>query len=391
MTSFLDKHLLSAEALIKLYTGKEPFHLYLKKHFSANKKYGSKDRKNITHFCYCYFRMGGLAKTMPIADAIKTSIWLSSTQWNNYLQHWFPDKEAYATASITEKWAIAGLAESISNLWPFVAALSEQVNKQLLSLSHLQQPDLFIRCRKNKQTIVEKKLEQAGVTFEKVHTMGLRLLPNIPVDNCLAIDKEVVIQDLSSQKISDFFTLIHWQQPVISVWDSCAASGGKSILAADFLPKLQLAVSDIRASILQNLQKRLTTAGVNVHFCFTADLTKTATIPFEQSSVDLVICDVPCSGSGTWSRNPENLLFFDEANLQEYHEKQVAIAKNVWPYVKKGGYLLYSTCSVFAIENEAVVQAITAKFADAQLIKAALIEGYTLKADTLFGALLQKI
>ncbi|MFY8004122.1 MAG: Fmu (Sun) domain-containing protein, partial [Chitinophagaceae bacterium] len=211
-----------------------------------------------------------------------------------------------------------------------------------------------------------------------------------PVENWLTIDKEAVIQDLSSQKISDFFALMQWQQPIISVWDSCAASGGKSILAADFLPKIQLAVSDIRASILQNLQKRLTTAGVNVHFCFTADLTKAATIPFEKSSVDLVICDVPCSGSGTWSRNPENLLYFDETSLHEYHEKQVAIAKNVWPYVKKGGYLLYCTCSVFAIENEAVVNAITENFEDAKLEKAALIEGYSLKADTLFGALLQK-
>jgi 16S rRNA (cytosine967-C5)-methyltransferase len=114
-------------------------------------------------------------------------------------------------------------------------------------------------------------------------------------------------------------------------------------------------------------------------------------MPFEiKKQFDLVFADVPCSGSGTWGRTPEQLAFFNQAQLDKYAQLQSKIVQNLIPTVAVGGYLLYATCSVYATENEQQVNALitSGKF---KLIEQAYFKGYTQKADTLFGALLQKI
>src|SRR5690606_27157702 len=114
----------------------------------------------------------------------------------------------------------------------------------------------------------------------------------------------------------------------LSVWDCCAASGGKSILAKDILKNIQLTVSDIRKSILINLEKRFASAGIKAYTAKVADLTDPSfshspLAPSERfsragthhSAFDLIICDAPCSGSGTWARTPEQLYNWTEARL----------------------------------------------------------------------------
>ena len=102
------------------------------------------------------------------------------------------------------------------------------------------------------------------------------------------------------------------------------------------------------------------------------------------------MADVPCTGSGTWSRTPEWLRYFDKEQIAEYAALQFCIVKNIIPFLSQGGYLIYSTCSVFKQENEAQVAALIKAF-DLTLITSGMIRGYTHKADTMYGALLQKI
>jgi len=104
----------------------------------------------------------------------------------------------------------------------------------------------------------------------------------------------------------------------------------------------------------------------------------------------MVLADVPCSGSGTWGRTPEQLAFFNQAQLNKYTQLQNKIVHNLIPTVAIGGYLLYATCSIYKAENENRIEAIMAT-GQFKLIEQAYYKGYTHKADTLFGALLQKI
>ncbi|HEY1201479.1 MAG TPA: Fmu (Sun) domain-containing protein, partial [Niastella sp.] len=172
------------------------------------------------------------------------------------------------------------------------------------------------------------------------------------------------------------------------IWDACAASGGKSILAFDTFKQPHLTVSDIRQSILINLEKRFATAGIKNYNSFVGDLSA-STFNIRNSAFDIIITDVPCSGSGTWSRTPEQLYYFEPQQINKYSALQKNIVSNAIPYLKPGGFLLYCTCSVFKKENEEVVDFIQQQHS-LQLKQLTLFTGYTMKADTLFGAVFQK-
>jgi 16S rRNA (cytosine967-C5)-methyltransferase len=199
----------------------------------------------------------------------------------------------------------------------------------------------------------------------------------------------VVVQDYSSQRVSELLFLAgaHIKFPV-KVWDCCAASGGKSILAKDILKDIELTVSDLRESILINLKKRFADAGIRHYKSFVANLSEpVATL--EPENFQLIIADVPCSGSGTWGRTPEHLCYFDGKAIDNYCSLQRKIVGNIIPFLQEKGYLLYITCSVFKKENEAIVKWVQEEHR-LDLVKMEVLKGYTLKADTLFAALLVK-
>jgi 16S rRNA (cytosine967-C5)-methyltransferase len=172
----------------------------------------------------------------------------------------------------------------------------------------------------------------------------------------------------------------------IQVWDACAASGGKTILMFDTMQNIRMHVSDVRESILFNADKRLQEAGIRPASVQVIDLTE----PFDiKKPFDFVFADLPCSGSGTWGRTPEQIAFFKKKDLDYYTNLQSNIIANILPTVKLNGHLLLATCSVYAAENEAHVNAILAK-GEFELIKQQYFIGYTKQADTLFGAILKR-
>jgi 16S rRNA (cytosine967-C5)-methyltransferase len=392
---YAENYIRSSIAIIGLYQGDIPLSVFLKNHFSANKKFGSKDRKYITQLCYNYFRLAPVIRNEDLATGIKIALFLcndSIGEWaslfDEYWQQNWSEKLVDRVAFIQSKYA------SITSLsiFPFNHLLSKDINHHLFSLSHCIQPDLYIRVRPAKKEKVLNSLKEANILFEIVENNTIRLLNGTKLETIVAVDEDIVIQDLSSQRVGAMLEKIKTVNSAngFSVWDCCAASGGKSILANDIFENIQLTVSDIRQSILHNLHSRLNRAGVNPLNSFLIDLSRP--IDFNKSinknQFDLVICDAPCSGSGTWSRTPEQLSFFDDKKVEAFQQLQQQILTNIVPSIKKGGYLLYITCSVFEKENELVAQFIATNLG-AQLVEQKIIEGYTQKADTMFAALFQ--
>jgi 16S rRNA (cytosine967-C5)-methyltransferase len=127
-------------------------------------------------------------------------------------------------------------------------------------------------------------------------------------------------------------------------------------------------------------------AGITNYKSFVADLAHSA-LTIHHSPFDLIIADVPCTGSGTWSRTAEQLYFFDEKKIDHYSGLQKKIIANVVRSLRPGGFLLYITCSVFKKENEEMIDYIEKEF-HLQKLKMESLIGYDKKADTMFAALL---
>jgi 16S rRNA (cytosine967-C5)-methyltransferase len=283
---------------------------------------------------------------------------------------------------------------SPEQIFPFGNLLSEGVDHALYCMSFLKKPELFIRVRKGKEKIAAAKLREHQVAFsepepdDRLLFKAYSFANGTRLDGVLDLNREAVVQDLSSQKTGSLMKLPDADpEKIIRAWDCCAASGGKSILLADLYPTLDLTVSDIRKTILENLGKRFAEAGIIRYRAFQKDLTRRADIPGE--SFDLILADLPCTGSGTWSRTPESLCFFDPGTLDDYSGRQKTILSNIAGNLKAGGMLVYITCSVFAAENEEVVRQLEEN-GGLRMISRQMIAGYKGRADSMFAAVFKK-
>jgi len=388
---FAQKYVDSAASIVQQYDGGIPFSAWLKQFFAADKKYGSRDRKIISHLCYCHYRLGNALTGIPVTEKILIALFLCSTVHDAILEALRPDWAGSIAQPVEEKISILNLPpEAPTAIFSWKDSLSEGIDAKQFILSHLIQPDLFLRIRPGKEAMVLRQLQDNQVVFRQVSGTCLALPNASKIDTIVHTDKDVIIQDYSSQRIAEFLQLVKEALPVasgsIKVWDCCAASGGKSILAWDVLQRIQLTVSDVRSSILHNLKERFVRAGIKDYHSFVADVSNQQPATGNRQ-FDLIICDAPCSGSGTWGRTPEQLLFFTTPKISQYAALQKSIVKNTIHHLAPGGYFLYITCSVFRQENEEVVAFIQEQFPALQLIQQRLLTGYDQKADSMFAAL----
>lgn len=379
-------YLNTASFIIQTYDGDVPLASWLKQFFKADKKFGSKDRKNISHACYCFFRLGNAFEGLSTEERILAALFLCSDTSNKILEELKPEWNEKASLPLDEKISVLSAQEEIKEIFPFSSEVSKEIELSRFNLSFLNQPNLFLRTKPGKNEKVLSRLQNAGVQFVLLNHKCIQLSNQTKVDEIVSIDEDVIIQDYNSQRTIELFKNHRLQTTnyKLSAWDCCAASGGKSILFHDYFPDAQITVSDVRESILINLQKRFKRAGIKNYDSFVADVSSPH---FSiKRKFDLVICDAPCSGSGTWSRTPEQLHFFKKERIEHYADLQKKIVLNASKAVKKGGYFLYITCSVFQKENEEVVDYIQNDLT-LQLIAMEYLKGYDKKADTLFTAL----
>ena len=148
----------------------------------------------------------------------------------------------------------------------------------------------------------------------------------------------------------------------IRVLDCCSAPGGKSFASAIAMEgRGQITSCDVHAhktGLIENGAARLGLNNITVR-----QQDATANVPEWVEAMDVVIADVPCSGLGIIRKKPD-IRYKNLEELKDLPGLQLAILENQSAYVKKGGVLLYSTCTVLKAENEDVVHAFLAKHDD---------------------------
>lgn len=404
--SYIYTYLEVAKKLIGEYEPPQPFHLYLKKYFSQNKKHGSRDRKTIAALCYSYYRTGKNFIELPIENKILIGLVLSqpnllNTAWIEKLNELFPKlSNNFIELDLDNK------LKELQQHYSFTHSKLFETNKELpieasqYSVSLLKQPYVWLRAKKNKKEKVEESLSNAGIETinhpEVSNAIGLTKPINL--EQVLGKNHHhlVEVQDASSQATGSYITV----NPNEKVWDCCCGAGGKSLMLKDIEPKIELYCSDIRPQIIQNLKERFKLSGVASPFEVALDITHNHTneILFETKSerktaslnyFDTIVADVPCTGSGTWARTPEQAFYFNDSEVDNYANRQKNIVSKAIPFLKKGGKLYYITCSVFKKENEEQLSYF--ETLGLRVNNQQLINGSAHFADSMFIAELEKL
>ncbi len=166
----------------------------------------------------------------------------------------------------------------------------------------------------------------------------------------------VAVQDAAAQ----LAVSVAAAQPGMSVLDACAAPGGKGFHLLEQEPQASMCMQDIspaRVTTLTEQAKRLGHLGANALQIQQKDSTDSRANG--QDSFDLILLDAPCSGSGTVRRHPDIKVLRSQSDLDALNSTQNALLDALWRQIKPGGRLIYSTCSLFREENDAIISAFT--------------------------------
>jgi 16S rRNA (cytosine967-C5)-methyltransferase len=167
-----------------------------------------------------------------------------------------------------------------------------------------------------------------------------------PIDALHINEGLCYVQDISSQLCVKALGV----RPDSTVIDTCSCPGGKSFGAAINMQNVGSVISfDLHMSKLSLIKSGAERLGIDIISVREQDGRKT--IPDLTGSADRVLCEVPCSGFGVLAKKPE-LRYKDPAVSDALPKIQLDILNNACQYVKRGGILVYSTCTVFAAENQ---------------------------------------
>lgn len=151
----------------------------------------------------------------------------------------------------------------------------------------------------------------------------------------------VELQDAASQAVAEMLPLQSGQK----VLDYCAGGGGKTLALAARAP-VQIDAHDAEPRRMRDLLARAARAGVRV-----------GVVDAPRGTYDLVLADAPCSGSGSWRRDPQAKWALTEMRLVALCDVQAAILDKIAPLVAPRGHLAYATCSLLEVENAAQIRA----------------------------------
>jgi 16S rRNA (cytosine967-C5)-methyltransferase len=206
--------------------------------------------------------------------------------------------------------------------------------------------------------VVEEELAKAGIGLGPGRLLSAaRVVTAGAVTETAAFrNGNVRMQDEGSQLVAEIAG--HGD----AILDSCAAPGGKTLVLAERNPRAHIVACEVSPQRLKQLRERLAPLGERIE-CRLGD----AAAMTEEDAYDLVLADVPCSGTGTLGRNPEIRHRLRLEELANQTDRQRAILRAALRAVRVGGRVVYSTCSMEPEENEEVVAAVLAEASGARV------------------------
>lgn len=320
--------------------------------FAARRYAGSKDRRAIRALVYDAIRLCGER------PASGRAAMLALAAANPDLAATF-DGSPYGPAPIGDEPA----AETgVAPVWLVDALATSGIDgDQAAALLDRASLDLRVNTLKTNVEQVRAALPDAA-PIEGVPA-ALRLPPDTPVEKSQPyIDGWIEVQDAGSQIV----TLAAGAQPGMHVVDLCAGGGGKTLaLAAAMDDRGMLLATDTDRPRLSRLMPRAERAGVTIVETRLLDPNREREpLADRTGSADVVLIDAPCSGTGTWRRNPEARWRLTPARLARLVETQARLLDVGAALVKPGGTLVHIVCSLLDAEGRGQAEAFLARHPD---------------------------
>lgn len=361
----------------------------------ANRKWGARDRKFFAETVYEIVRW----KRLLIEIAGEEDWWrVFGVYFLRKGEEELPNWEEFHGLSLPKirerekKITNPAILQSMPD-WMYERGLKEigpDFDKVAVALNRPAEVFLRVNTLRIQPDELIKKLAEEDIQAEKVS-------PDLPVALRLKERKNVFVtdafkkgffevQDAASQMVAALLDV----EPGHRVVDACAGAGGKSLHIASLLKNKGKIISlDIHEWKLKELKERARRNGVDVIETRVIDSTKV--IKRMEESADRVLLDVPCSGMGVLRRNPDSKWKLSNDEIARLQQLQYEILAGYSQMTKKGGRLVYATCSLLPSENEQQV----AKFISEHGDKWTLLKELHLRPDRegfdgFYAALLQK-
>jgi 16S rRNA (cytosine967-C5)-methyltransferase len=314
-----------------------------RKFFSARRYAGSKDRRAIRDLAWDAIRQFGerpqTARSAFVAMADHSAQIAELFDDSGYGPAAISQGEPRADGGALPEWLLPMLPEFID----------DAERAALLDRAPL---DLRVNSLKADRAAVLAGLDQA-IALAAIET-GIRLPTGAPIEqHALMLNGSIEIQDLGSQLIAVACQVA----PGMTVLDLCAGAGGKSLaLAAAMDNQGRLLASDTNRNRLNQLLPRAARAGaMNIETRLLNPGKESQALSDMAGKCDLVLVDAPCSGSGTWRRNPETRWRLNPDRLQRVVAEQEKLLRIAAEMVAPGGHLVYAVCSLLDEEGRGQV------------------------------------
>jgi 16S rRNA (cytosine967-C5)-methyltransferase len=307
------------------------------RYFKVRRYAGSKDRRAVRELVFQAIRRSGDRPASGRAAMLP----LAAEQFDGS-PHGPPpisDGEEGAEARLLPAWVESELSPLVtSDEWP-----------ALLERAPL---DLRVNVGRTGRDDMIRQFNGAEPT--PLSPWGIRLPPDTKVDSHPAFaDGVVEVQDEGSQLIA----LACEPQPGMRIVDLCAGAGGKALALAAAAPDAEILACDTNRARLSNLSPRAERAGAKIEIRLLDGGREADQMADWNDAADLVLVDAPCSGSGTWRRNPEGRWRLTPDRLKRVAALQSHLLDIAAPLVKPGGTLVYAVCSIIAIEGAGQIAA----------------------------------
>jgi 16S rRNA (cytosine967-C5)-methyltransferase len=348
----------------------------------AHREYGSRDRRLFGQLVFSHFRWQGWLADLPTDEARAAAAFhLDATERHPAVDQW-----AVPNLAPVGRLDLAGKADALAAWfqrphppdwrdlvppWTGSELLDDGTPEPLhrfVSAVQLR-PPLWLRCRRG----------QAPAVTEALHRLGIdaRAHPHLP--EALAIDGTVPLAELQKQ-VPGAFEVQDLASQIVGLccepqagqqwWDVCAGSGGKALHLSDLMNgRGKVIATDTRPGALSALAQRARASRTPNLAIAGPDRSGEIPLPPVQSQDGLLV-DAPCSGLGTWSRNPDARWRTRAEQLPERGATQLAILRRAAPAVRPGGTLVYAVCSLARTETTRVADEFLAaepRFAPAPL------------------------